>query len=105
VIEPQPPRLGLFPERNLKPFVRANPRGRSGYMSMTLPKHASRASRDDDQVLSFAEWCALNKISRRTGNRILAGPDGPVVTQLSARRVGITRRNNAEWQRSRERRT
>jgi hypothetical protein len=72
---------------------------------MTLKNQRSRASRDDDQVLSFAEWCALNRISRRTGNRILAGPDGPTVTQLSAKRIGITRGNNAKWQRSRERRT
>ena len=72
---------------------------------MILKKHASRASRDDDQVLSISEWCALNRISLRTGTRILAGPDGPVVTRLSAKRIGITRGNNAKWQRSRERRT
>jgi hypothetical protein len=72
---------------------------------MTLKTQRSRATRDDDQVLSFAEWCALNKISRRTGTRILAGPDGPIVTQLSAHRIGITRGNNAKWQQSRERRT
>jgi hypothetical protein len=71
---------------------------------MTLKTQSSRASRDDDQVLSFAEWCTLNRISRRTGTRILAGPDGPVVTRLSARRIGITRGNNAKWQRSREHR-
>jgi hypothetical protein len=67
-------------------------------------KRSARASRDDDQILSFAEWCALNKISHRTGVRILASPDSPIVTQLSAKRIGITRANNAKWQRSRERR-
>jgi hypothetical protein len=72
---------------------------------MTLKIQRSRASRDDDQVLSFVEWCALNRISRRTGTRILAGPDGPIVTRLSAKRFGITRGNNAKQQRSRERRT
>jgi hypothetical protein len=72
---------------------------------MPLKIHASRASRDDDEILTFEEWCALNKISRRTGTRVLASPDGPTVTQLSAKRIGITRGNNARWQQSRERRT
>jgi hypothetical protein len=64
---------------------------------MTLKIQRSRASR--------VEWCAINRISRRTGTRILAGPDGPIVTRLSAKRFGITRGNNAKQQRSRERRT
>jgi hypothetical protein len=49
---------------------------------------------DDDAVLSFPDWCALNKISRRTGQRILQSGTGPVVTELSAKRIGITRRAN-----------
>jgi hypothetical protein len=44
---------------------------------------------DDDQVLTFREWCELNAISPTTGRRILAGGDGPVVTALSAKRIGI----------------
>jgi hypothetical protein len=60
-------------------------------------------SHDDDEVLTFRQWCALNNISARTGRRILDGPDGPVVTQLSAHRIGITRGNNRRWQQSRER--
>jgi hypothetical protein len=59
---------------------------------------------DDYEVLTFKEWCALNKISARNGLRILKGPDGPIVTQLSARRIGITRGNNRRWLQSRERR-
>jgi hypothetical protein len=71
------------------------------------PAHnqSSHAFRDDDEILTFEEWCELNKISPRTGTRVLAGPDGPIVTRLSAKRIGITRGNNAKWQRSRERRT
>jgi len=57
----------------------------------------------DDQILTFLEWCKLNRISERTGRRILDGPDGPKVTMLSARRVGIAVRNNREWQQSKER--
>jgi hypothetical protein len=56
-----------------------------------------------DQVLTFAEWCALNRISERTGRRILAGGNGPTVTELSAKRIGITIEANRRWQASRER--
>jgi hypothetical protein len=57
----------------------------------------------DAQVLTFSEWCKLNHISERTGRRILASPDSPVVTKLSPRRIGVTVRNNRNWQQSRER--
>jgi hypothetical protein len=57
----------------------------------------------DDQVLTFLEWCRLNRISERNGRRILAGSDPPTVTMLSPRRVGITVGNNRKWQESRER--
>jgi hypothetical protein len=56
-----------------------------------------------DQVLTFAEWCALNRISERTGRRILAGGNGPTVTELSAKRIGITIEANRRWQATRER--
>jgi hypothetical protein len=56
----------------------------------------------DERVLNFAEWCALNGISPRTGRRILDGPNAPTVTRLSPRRFGITVRANREWQHSRE---
>jgi hypothetical protein len=58
---------------------------------------------DDDEVLTFAEWRDLNKLSERTARRIIASPDGPVVTQLSARCIGVTRRNNRLWQAARAR--
>jgi hypothetical protein len=56
-----------------------------------------------NQVLTFFEWCQLNRISTRTGRRILGSGTGPVVTQLSPHRVGVTIENNAKWQASRER--
>jgi hypothetical protein len=58
---------------------------------------------DDDAVLTFREWCALNGISPRTGRRILAGGNAPIVTQLSEKRIGVTRGNNRAWQASRAR--
>jgi len=68
-----------------------------------LALDAPLTSLADDQVLSFHEWCALNRISERTGRRILASPGGPQTVQLSPRRVGVTVRANRAWQQSRER--
>jgi hypothetical protein len=51
----------------------------------------------------FHEWCRLNRISERTGRRILASGNGPVVTQVSAQRIGVLVKNNARWQASRAR--
>jgi hypothetical protein len=58
---------------------------------------------DGDQVLSIPEWCALNNIGLRTGRRILSAGEGPPVIHLSAKRRGITRRDNRIWQESRAR--
>ena len=58
---------------------------------------------DVDRVLTFNEWCVLNGISKRTGRRILTSGCGPVVTQLSERRIGITVGNNRRWQEARSR--
>ena len=68
-----------------------------------LALDAPLTSLADDQVLTFHEWCALNRISERTGRRILASPDGPQTMQLSPRRVGIRVADNRAWQQSRER--
>ena len=49
----------------------------------------------DDEVLTFSDWCTLNKISKRTGRRILGSGQGPRVTELSQRRIGIERPKTA----------
>jgi hypothetical protein len=56
---------------------------------------------DDDAILGFKQWCALNDLSERQGRRILAEPGGPVVTKLSDKKIGISRRHNREWQEAR----
>jgi len=58
---------------------------------------------NDLQVLTFAEWCELNRFSIATGNRILARGEGPPVIQLSKRRLGIRVGDNRRWQESRVR--
>jgi hypothetical protein len=56
----------------------------------------------DAQVLTFHEWCRLNRISERTGRRILSAPGGPPVVRLSPRRIGITVVGDRAWKASRE---
>jgi hypothetical protein len=56
------------------------------------------------QILTLFEWAQLNRISLRTARRIIASADGPVVTQLSTKRIGISVGNNAAWQASKARR-
>lgn len=58
---------------------------------------------DDNEVLPFPAWCALNAISVRTGRKLKAAGQGPVITEISERRIGVTKRNNRIWQRSRTR--
>jgi hypothetical protein len=62
-----------------------------------------RLVEDDDAVLTFDEWCALNGFSPRVGRRILKSGNGPTVTRLSDRRIGISRKNNRLWQAQRAR--
>jgi hypothetical protein len=57
----------------------------------------------DHRVLNFRQWCELNGFSPATGRRIINAGTGPIITQLSPRRIGITIANNARWQESRAR--
>jgi hypothetical protein len=67
------------------------------------PKWSALDAAHPNQVLTFHEWCQLNRISTRTGRRIIKSGTGPTVTQLSPRRIGISVGNNAAWQAARER--
>ena len=90
--------------RAAKPHKKQQKHGQKTPMARrVLALDAPLTSLADDQVLSFVEWCRLNRISERTGRRILAGPGGPQIVQLSPRRVGVTVRANRTWQRACER--
>jgi hypothetical protein len=67
------------------------------------PLVALPAVLNDNQCLTFREWCGLGRFSPRTGRRIIASGNGPVVTQLSPKRIGITVANDRVWKASRER--
>jgi len=58
---------------------------------------------DVDAVWTFKEWCAVNGISPRQGRRILKSGNGPLVTMLSDKRIGISRRHDRLWKASRVR--
>jgi hypothetical protein len=52
---------------------------------------------DPDCVAPFDAWCRRVGISESTGRRLLASGDGPRVTRLSARRIGIRERDHRVW--------
>jgi hypothetical protein len=97
-----PRRDGASPARKRQP--KANSRAKHRRLRPVPPLRVDRLL--DDQVLTFSEWRQINHLPERTGRRILNDPDPknrPVVTQLSAKRWGVTVRHNREWQNSRAR--
>ena len=68
-------------------------------------QHADREAltqyTNDNQVLTIAQWCALNSFSVPAGKRVIASGEGPPVVLLSARRKGIRVGDNRRWQEAR----
>jgi hypothetical protein len=95
---------GLQPKPKRKKRERNNPRsearrrGRERRRAKRREFFLNLRDLPDDACLLIPEWAALNSLSERAARRILAGPDGPTVTKLSAKRRGITIRANREWQ-------
>ena len=58
---------------------------------------------DDQRVMTKRQCAEVNGISIWTLERLLKAGKGPVITQTSDRRIGITVANNRAWQQSRER--
>ena len=87
--------------RVIKQHNKQRRRGKTPLRKRMLALDAPLTSLADDQVLTFPEWCRLNRISERTGYRIIKGPDGPKTVQISARRFGIRVAANREWQHTR----
>jgi hypothetical protein len=55
------------------------------------------APADDLRVTPFPEWCSQKGFSISTGRRLVANGDGPRITYLSARRIGVQVRHDREW--------
>jgi predicted DNA-binding transcriptional regulator AlpA len=52
---------------------------------------------DQDRVLTLFEFATLAGISLVTLRRLIARGEGPTVTKLSTRRLGIRMRHAGEW--------
>jgi predicted DNA-binding transcriptional regulator AlpA len=52
---------------------------------------------DDDVVDPFKVWCSERGFSESTGRRLIDSGEGPAVVRLSARRIGIRRKDNRAW--------
>ena len=57
----------------------------------------SRNLVDDCSVITVKEFALITGLSMPTARRLIRGGGGPVVTRLSARRIGIRRRDLAQW--------
>jgi hypothetical protein len=70
--------------------------------SEQLHRQSARArALADDWIMPFSLWCEVNNFSPATGRRLRKAGKGPVFTQISDRRIGVTVRNNRVWQESR----
>jgi predicted DNA-binding transcriptional regulator AlpA len=69
--------------------------------SVNLPA-GDTTHRPTNRVMTFREWCERSGFSAVTGWRIMKSGDGPKVTQLSARRIGIREDHHAVWLNSRK---
>jgi hypothetical protein len=58
---------------------------------------ASTDFNNDDQILSFDQWCALANIGYWTGRDILRSGDGPPRITLGKRRFGIRLGDHRAW--------
>ena len=67
------------------------------------PRNERDRALDDQRVMSISQWCEVCNFSVWTGKRLIKAGKGPVITQISDRRIGITVGNNRKWQASRER--
>jgi predicted DNA-binding transcriptional regulator AlpA len=52
---------------------------------------------DDLRVTPFPEWCKAKGFSYSTGRRLLDSGQGPKITKLTARLLGVQRRHDREW--------
>ena len=64
---------------------------------MLVPELPVDTLPDDCVVETIADVAKAVGLSIATLRREIKKPDGPVVTHLSTRRLGITRRHRREW--------
>ena len=72
-------------------------------MSDSNRRQRPLASEHLHRILTVQEWAKINSLGLRSAKRIIAAGDGPKITQLSTRRVGIREDHAVEWQNARVR--
>jgi hypothetical protein len=60
-------------------------------------------AQNPNQVLTFRQWCLLAGFSVDTGRRVIKAGKGPIITQLSKRKLGVSLANHVKWEASRAR--
>ena len=50
-----------------------------------------------DRVLSLDEWAALACISKSNAEKMIARGEGPTITRMSRKRIGVRLRHHAAW--------
>jgi predicted DNA-binding transcriptional regulator AlpA len=58
---------------------------------------AEQDSYPDDTVITIKQWCQRAGISYATAQRLIAAGDGPTITKLSTRRLGVRGRDHRAW--------
>jgi hypothetical protein len=52
---------------------------------------------DLDRVTPLTDWFRRIGLPARSGRRLIASGEGPVVTELTAQRRGVRERHHIEW--------
>jgi hypothetical protein len=56
-----------------------------------------------NQILTFRQWTVLAGVSVDTARRLIKAGAGPILTQMSQRRIGVRLADHIRWQASRAR--
>ena len=54
-------------------------------------------TKDLDQVTPLADWFRRVGLPSRSGRRLIASGEGPVITELTERRRGVRERDHIAW--------
>lgn len=72
--------------------------------NLTAKPHPSGIP-DGDRIISVKQWCAAAGFSYSTGKTLLKRDQGPTITRLSPRRIGIRIRDYQAWADARREKT
>jgi hypothetical protein len=70
---------------------------RAQAIGVAMTEKSKQSDWSDDEVRSFRAWCETCGISPETGRRIIKSGQGPLITHLSDRRIGVRGRHHRHW--------